>query len=167
MPGSGKSTLGKKAAALLQLPFIDLDKLIEAHQGQSIASIFEHKGEHYFREIEKQMLLEAITNHRDFLMATGGGAPCFFDNLQIMKKAGTTIFLNMPLADIANRMSEKGINKRPLLSGLDQENIAKEFTARFQHRMPFYQQAHYLIKKGDMHPEHIASLINNQSKLKS
>lgn len=164
MPGSGKSTLGRKTANLLQLPFIDLDKLIEIHQRQSIASIFERKGEHYFRAIEKQMLLEAIANHRDFLMATGGGAPCFFDNLQIMKEVGITIFLDMPLADIANRMSKRGINKRPLLSGLDQENIEKEFAARFQHRMPFYQQAHYLIKKGDMHPEHIASLIEHQCK---
>ncbi len=159
MPGSGKSTLGKKVAALLQLPFIDLDKLIEIQQQQTIASIFEQKGESYFRETEQQMLLSAIARHHHFLMATGGGAPCFFDNAQVMKTAGITIFLDMPMEDIARRMSKKGLNKRPLLSGLDQENMAQEFAARFQHRMPFYQQAHHIIKKDDMHPEHIASLV--------
>lgn len=164
MPGSGKSTIGKKLAALLELPFIDLDKVIEEHEGQTIASIFESQGESYFRYIERQMLLKTIKRNKDFVMATGGGAPCFFDNIEKMKQAGTTIFLNMPMPHIIQRMSDKGKAKRPLLSGLDQDNLEKEFVARFAYRMAYYQQAHHEIKEGDMDPTHIASLLTSKSK---
>lgn len=163
MPGSGKSTIGKKLAALLALPFIDLDKVIEAHAGQSIASIFESRGESYFRYIERQMLLDTIKRNKSFVMATGGGVPCFFDNLEKMKQAGVTIFLNMPMTHIVQRMSTKGKAKRPLLSGLDQDNLEKEFIARFAYRMAYYQQAHYEIKEGDMDASHIASLLKSKS----
>lgn len=163
MPGSGKSTIGKKLAALLELSFIDLDKVIEEHAGQSIASIFESQGESYFRYLERQVLLDTIKRNKNFVMATGGGAPCFFDNLEKMKKAGITIFLNMPMTHIVQRMSAKGKAKRPLLSGLDQNNLEKEFIARFEYRMAYYQQAHYEIKEGDMDPVHIASLLKSKS----
>lgn len=163
MPGSGKSTIGKKLAVLLDLPFIDLDKVIEAHAGQSIASIFDSQGESYFRYLERQMLLNTIKSNKNFVLATGGGAPCFFDNLEKMKQAGTTIFLNMPMTHIVQRMSAKGKAKRPLLSGLDQDNLEKEFVARFAYRMAYYQQAHHEIKEGDMDPVHIASLLKSAS----
>lgn len=163
MPGSGKSTIGKKLAALLALPFVDLDKVIEEHAGQSIASIFESQGESYFRYMERQMLLETIKRNKNFVMATGGGAPCFFDNLERMKQAGITIFLNMPMAHIVQRMSSKGKAKRPLISGLNQESLEEEFITRFAYRMAYYQQAHYQIKEGDMDASHIASLLKSKS----
>ncbi len=163
MPGSGKSTTGKKLAKKLGLPFIDLDKVIEKHTGQTIASLFQEKGESYFRILEKNLLEETIQSQPAFVMATGGGAPCFFDNLQRMKEAGTTIFLNKSLVAIARKISKKGIAKRPLLAGMDQQNLEKELAAKFQHRMAFYQKAHYEIKEGDIDASYIASFIKSKS----
>lgn len=159
MPGSGKSTWGRKLAASLRLPFIDLDRIIEMHLGQSIAGVFQAKGEDYFRETERELLLKAIHHHRDFVMATGGGAPCFFDNLQQMKQAGTTIFLDVPFAEIIRRMSKKGRAARPLLAGMDQDNLEADFTDRFRHRLAFYQQAHHILGEDNLNVSSVISLI--------
>lgn len=163
MPGSGKSTIGKQLAVQLDLPFIDLDKEIERETSQKIRLIFQEKGEAYFRELERDTLHNRIHKYESFVMATGGGAPCFFDNLRQMQEAGITVFLNASPAGIARRMSKKGVKKRPLLSGMDLDNLEKEFTAKFQHRMPFYQQASYEIKEGDIDASYIASLIKSKS----
>lgn len=163
MPGSGKSTIGKQLAIHLDLPFIDLDKEIERETGQKIRFIFQEKGEAYFRELERDTLHKLIHEHLSFVMATGGGAPCFYDNLRQMKEVGITVFLNVSPAAIARRMSKKGVKKRPLLSGMDQDNLEKEFAAKFQHRMPFYQQARYEIKEGHIDASYIASLIKSKS----
>ncbi|MEM8967400.1 MAG: shikimate kinase, partial [Bacteroidota bacterium] len=101
LPGSGKSTLGKQLAEKLDLPFIDLDDIIEAEARQPIRKIFARQGEDYFRRLEQKTLLDTISQNSDFVMATGGGATCFFDNMQKMNDAGTTIFVDTPITEIA------------------------------------------------------------------
>jgi shikimate kinase len=79
--GCGKSTIGKKLAKTLSCKFIDLDKYIERKTGESIQQIFKEKGEKYFRVLETESLME-ICESDNLVIATGGGTPCFFDNMQ-------------------------------------------------------------------------------------
>ena len=147
LPGSGKSTLGKKLAKRLDLPFLDLDEIIEQEAGQPIRTIFTQQGEDVFRTIEQRALYQMIEQHNSFVLATGGGAPCFFDNLTVMNKAGTTLFLDVPVPTIVQRMRGNQITARPLLHGLDQERLVEEYTAKFEKRLPVYRQAHITINQ--------------------
>ncbi|MFM8739263.1 MAG: shikimate kinase, partial [Cytophagales bacterium] len=92
LPGSGKTTLGKQLAERLNIRFVDLDTEIEKSEGESIALIFKRFGEDHFRKAESTQLQKWANLNEDFVMATGGGAPCFFDNMEVMNQSGTTIF---------------------------------------------------------------------------
>ena len=146
LPGSGKSTLGKQLAARLTLPFLDLDDRIEQHTGEAIRDTFAQRGEAVFREIERRMLQEIIAEHDQFVLATGGGAPCFFDNMDLMNSSGTTLFLDVPIPTIVQRMQGDQISNRPLLQALDQDQLAQEYTAKFEKRLPVYRQAQVVVQ---------------------
>lgn len=123
MPGSGKTTLGKQVAAELNLPFVDLDHEIEAQAGKAISQIFADDGETSFRLLESQLLKEWATKADDFVMATGGGAPCFHEGIKIINDSGFSIFLDVPLEQLVKRVEKK--NHRPLLRGEHSELHAK------------------------------------------
>jgi shikimate kinase len=91
--GSGKSVMGKRISQSAQLPFIDLDNEIEKEEGMKIQEIFSKKGEDYFRTLEAAAL-RRHSEAEEFVMATGGGAPCFHGNMDFINKTGTSIFLN-------------------------------------------------------------------------
>jgi len=139
---SGKSTLGKKLARSLGYRFVDLDKLIEKDQDTDIHSIFSQKGESYFRDIESRMLKEIVPN-RGIVLASGGGTPCFFDNMKYIKKLGISIFLDVPAADLARRIENHGKDDRPILSGA--VSLEGELTRKIEERRPFYSQADLTI----------------------
>ncbi|MEM6841106.1 MAG: shikimate kinase [Bacteroidota bacterium] len=149
LPGSGKSTLGKQLAGQIELPFIDLDDVIEAAAQQPIREIFAQQGEDYFRRLEQKSLLDTIAQNLEFVMATGGGAPCFFDNMQKMNQAGTTIFVDTPVVIITERMKKEGVAVRPLLHELNTDNFAEAFYQKFAHRLPYYQQAKITVTSED------------------
>ena len=88
LPGSGKTTLGKKVATYLQLPFFDLDEVIERSAGKRVPEIFADEGEAAFRKMESDTLQKIIADHSDFVMATGGGAPCFHNGIGISPVTG-------------------------------------------------------------------------------
>ena len=89
--GCGKSTIGKRLAQKLSLSFIDLDAHIQNNYRKTIADLFDEKGEEAFRRIEQQALME-VADFEDVLVSTGGGAPCFFDNMEVMNRAGVTVY---------------------------------------------------------------------------
>ncbi len=93
MPGAGKSTVGKALAAKLNRPFLDLDAEIEKMAGQTIPEIFEKLGEVYFRNLETKALIEISSSEEKLIIATGGGTPCFADNLQFMQLKGKVLYL--------------------------------------------------------------------------
>ena len=137
--GSGKSTIGDALAARLQLPFIDLDKRIEAHEGSNVSEIFERNGEHYFRSIESAVLEELIRTEASAVIATGGGTPCFNSNLDLMHVNGVTVYLKCRIETLMQRLQGTA-ETRPLLqaAGFSPENHLKA-------RESVYQQAQHVI----------------------
>ena len=133
MPGSGKSTAGKYLARELRYEFLDLDDLIEDQEGIKIAQIFKEQGEDYFRQLEQDEL-KRIQGTR-LVIATGGGTPCFFDNMEWMNTNGFTIFLNRDLETLIDRT--KGKEHRPLLLSNPVESLKK----LLEKRLPSYQKA--------------------------
>ena len=143
MPSSGKTTLGKKLARALGYRFVDLDKLIVNDQKKSIPEIFQEKGEAYFREVESRILQDTRPDHW-LGVSTGGGAPCFFDNMDFIKKNGISLFLDVPPAELASRILKHGKDDRPLLSGVIE--LEKELQERLLVRLPFYERADFTIQ---------------------
>ncbi len=161
MPGSGKTTLGQQLAAHLQLTFVDLDDEIVKAAGKSIKDIFEQEGEAHFRKLERERLQHCIVTYSRFVMATGGGTPCFFDNMEAMKKAGTVVFLNTSLQTIQARLGGQEITKRPLMKDVDLKKFTESFKVKFDQRMPVYLRADVVLEEKQLmlSCEEIAELI--------
>ena len=109
--GSGKSTVGKRLAANLKWSFIDLDERIETETGMKISSIFSEKGELHFRHIESKVLRD-LKNEENTIISTGGGTPCFNENMDFMTRTGLTVYLKM-----SERMNFKGLLRTSLPKG--------------------------------------------------
>jgi shikimate kinase len=156
LPGSGKTFLGNQLAALLQIPFFDLDGFIEEKSGKKVAEVFVRFGEDFFRSMEHDSLLQLLELQGDYVLATGGGTPCFFDNMSKINQLGLSVFLNPPVDVICRRLSameESG--KRPLLQ--TSESLPALIDKLKLKRMPYYRQAR-LMYAGDNFQE-LAMLI--------
>ena len=160
LPGSGKSTLARQLGRLMEMAFIDLDHEIEHITRMPISEVFQHHGEAYFREVERDTLDKVIHERQEFVMATGGGTPCFHQNMEKMNQVGITIFIDIPSQEIIGRMSKKGMADRPLFRNLDEKNMVAEFDKKFSHRIPYYQQAKIEISGDHVTPERIIHLIS-------
>lgn len=142
--GSGKTTTGKLLAKKLNLQFIDTDMFIENRYCKSISAIFEEKGETGFREIERRILLE-ILDFENVVVSTGGGTPCFFDNMDLMNQSGITVYLKASVDELAERL-KNGKQKRPLVKGKDLEEIKTCIAANLEKREHFYNQAAFIFE---------------------
>ncbi|MBX2946567.1 MAG: shikimate kinase [Cyclobacteriaceae bacterium] len=160
LPGSGKSTFGKQLAEALQLPFIDLDKEIEQACGMPVAEIFASKGEPWFREQESVTLRTIVGKDHSFVMATGGGTPCFHGSMELMNQAGTTIFLDIPLNIIEQRISEVEKSARPLFKS--ERSVSEKLQQLYEHRLPFYQQAVIHVNEPPLLNKVLAELLSKK-----
>ncbi len=143
--GSGKTHIGKKLATRLGVDFIDLDEHIESSENASIAQIFSEHGEGYFRELESAVL-GGVVRLNDVVVATGGGAPCFFDNMERMNASGTTVYLKTSGALLWSRLKNQ-IAKRPLLAGKPPAEIQRFITEQLKVRAPYYERAGLIIEQ--------------------
>lgn len=142
LPGCGKSTLGKVLARKFHLPFIDLDTVIEQEEGMVVPEIFSLKGEKYFRELEASCLRKTLDRQGGMILATGGGAPCFHDNMDLILEKGQSIYLEVPFELLAKRLFAEGVEKRPLLKGIKEtEDLVRLLEEKFAYRIPYYQKA--------------------------
>ncbi|WP_316791389.1 shikimate kinase [Pedobacter frigoris] len=137
--GCGKSTLGKKLATKLGYDFIDLDQQLEKEIGDSVGNYFAAHGEDAFRRQEKKTLQD-YNYPANIVVATGGGAPCYFDNMEWMNANGKTVYIEMSPVALAKRL-ESGKEKRPLIKNLNEAELIAFIEAKLAEREVFYKQA--------------------------
>ena len=143
MPCSGKTTFGKAFATNLNCRFLDLDAEIMRLQGCTIAQIFENAGESGFRKIESETL-RSLDFGASAVVATGGGAPCFYDNITFMRTRGTVLWLDPEMHVLKTRFLADSHNSRPLLQDTSADFDTK-IAAMYEARKPLYRQAHYRL----------------------
>jgi len=158
--GSGKTTAGKKLAKLLGYGFADLDEHIEKRSGKRIADIFAIDGEEEFRKLEHRYL-EKLCKLDNYVIATGGGTPCFGKNLKIMKSAGKVIYLKMPAAALAKRLSQTD-NERPLLKNTGNKSLEKHIEEHLAQREKFYEQADVVVSGVSLDVKELAAVAGNR-----
>lgn len=146
--GAGKTTLGKLLARKLDVSFIDLDWYIEERYHKTVGELFQERGEQGFRELERSMLHEvgAIEN---VVISTGGGAPCFYDNMEFMNENGTTIFLEVN-PDVLFRRLRIAKQQRPILQNKTDEELTSFIENALNARRPFYTQAQYIFNADEL-----------------
>ena len=164
--GSGKNWWGSTLAEKLDIPFFDLDEEVEKSTGKDIVSIFRDKGEAFFREKEMQVLFQLFDNLTgssvNAIIATGGGTPCFGENMQWMNNHGLTVWLNPTIAELVGRL-EKETEKRPLLQGKTGLTLADFIEGKLVERKPFYNLARIEIKNTHIAVEEFINLLHNAS----
>jgi shikimate kinase len=157
--GSGKTTSGKRLAVALNYPFFDLDHQITAATGMSIPSYFAVYGEDAFRQLEKETL-QAYTYPDHCVISTGGGTPCYFDNMDWMNNNGLTVFIDMPPVALAKRL-EQGKHKRPLLKDLDSDQMIEFIREKLEGRLLFYRKAKVIINGLSLSTESLHVAVRN------
>ena len=142
--GAGKSHHGRWLAGELDVPFHDLDTLVVEENGATISELFTLRGEAGFRKLERDALLHTSELGHS-IVATGGGTPCHFDNMAWMNENGYSIYLDVPVGVLASRL-KKERELRPLLSGVNEEELEQFIGKLLEHRMAFYRHAHATVQ---------------------
>lgn len=155
--GAGKSYWAKKMSKWIKSAGYDLDALIEMNEEKTIAELFAEDGEAYFRKTETK-LLKWFKEKKKYVLATGGGTPCFNENIQWMKKEGIVIWLDESVDVLMQRlMKEK--EHRPLIATLNEQQIAKFLEEQLVNRFSFYQQANYRVTSDQITESELKKII--------
>jgi shikimate kinase len=152
----GKSSLGKALAEAMTLPFIDLDTEIERISNASITSIIEHQGELKFRQLESNVLKQTIAEKEHGVFALGGGTPVFYNHMELLNAEGETIFLDVPVGELARRL--EGDIERPLIQ--NKEDVAEFVAKHMFERRPYYSQAKHRISGASISVEELTAVLN-------
>lgn len=144
--GSGKTTMGKRLANRLNIPFIDLDEAIVEQEGEDITTIFETKGEAYFREIEHQKLKEILALPNQIVLSTGGGTPCFHNNMKLINKKSTSVYLKYSDAFLSSRLIASKTS-RPLLANYTNTELKLFIKQLLSKRESFYNESNFVVNE--------------------
>lgn len=153
--GAGKTTVGKALAQELNLTFYDLDWYIEERYRRTVPQLFAERGEAGFREIEKRVLHE-VAEFEDVVISSGGGTPCFFDNMDYMNGQARTVYLKAS-SDVLFQHLKMGKTERPLLKNKTDEELKQYIQDSLAAREPFYSKAQYMLD---------VTLLENYEKIK-
>lgn len=151
--GCGKSTIGKLLAEQLEMPFIDSDALIETEQQMTVSEIFASKGEAAFREMERQFCAN-LSAMPATVIAVGGGLPCYFDNLEVLKANGKVIYINASLQTITKRLKQER-EHRPLIQHLTDNELFPFVEEKLTERKDFYKKADIIMPNELDKPEKV------------
>ena len=155
--GCGKTFYAKKLSEIINLPFIDLDTFIEDKEKKSINKIMHEKGESYFREIENNNLNQILNRNNNFIFATGGGTPCFFNNLDLLNEFGLTIYLRKKPEKLYNFLIKNNCD-RPIFNSF---KTIEDFFNNFNYREKFYLKSKVTIDCDNLSNIQILTKINN------
>lgn len=156
--GSGKSTIGKLLAAKTAKKFIDLDNHIEKSEGKSIPQIFEQKGEVFFRSLEHRELKNTFIQN-NLIVATGGGIPCFYNNMELINNTGLSIFIDVAPEVLLKRLVNAK-EKRPVIKNKSEGDIIE----LINNRKKYYSKANLIIKAQGLSANEIVDKIIMQLK---
>lgn len=146
--GAGKTTAGRELAKELDLEFIDLDHFIQARYQKTVGQIFQEMGENEFRNIERNILRE-VGEFEDVVVSTGGGTPCFFDNMDYMNRVGTTVYLKASPKDLALRLNLCK-EKRPLIKDKDEKELYEFVVENLDKRESYYSRAKVIFEPEEL-----------------
>jgi len=160
--GSGKTTVGKVLAKALNLNFIDLDMYIEASENKTVPELFQSKGEIYFRKKEYVYLKEILAEQDNFVLSTGGGTPCYGDNMNtILEGTNTNFYLKVSLPGLVERLSEEK-SERPLIKDTPNEDLPEFIGKHLFERSFYYSKASHVILCDAKTPLDIADEIKKE-----
>lgn len=157
MMGSGKSFWSQKMAKWIKAGGYDLDELIEMHEEKAIAEIFSDEGEEYFRKTEAK-LLRWFKEKKKYVLATGGGTPCFHDNMTWMKKEGIVIWLDEPVDVLMKRLQAEK-EKRPLIANMDTASMQAFLSKTLAERTAYYAQANFYLTGAEITEAKLKNII--------
>ena len=155
--GCGKTTAGKKLAQELKLGFIDLDSFIEQKHSSKLSDIFEKQGEKKFRQLEQSALI-SILESDNIIVATGGGTPCFRNNMELMNNNGYTIYINMTPEDLVKRL-EKLSTSRPLLKNKTGKQLLDYISDTLTAREKYYLQSKSIVDGNNINIYELVKLV--------
>ena len=167
--GSGKSTTGKRLAAKLGWQFRDIDAMIEEKDGMPVGEIFSTRGEEYFRKRELETVA-GLAEKTDIVVSCGGGTPCFYDNMEVMKASGIVVYLKMPPEALVRRL-EPARDTRPLIKSLSGGELFEKISSLLKEREVFYEKAHIVVNGLSVNlnglVEEIRLLLNRKDRIQS
>jgi shikimate kinase len=141
---AGKSSIARRIARLLNLNFYDLDNVVEDREQKTIPEIFKDNGENYFRELETKYLLEILHEKNNFVLATGGGTPCFKQNLEIILEKTLCIYIKLSNKALVNRIINSK-KSRPLVDKLSESELLEFVEKHLSEREVFYNKSHIIV----------------------
>ncbi|NLA48846.1 MAG: AAA family ATPase [Bacteroidales bacterium] len=159
--GSGKSTMGRRLAALMEWQFLDLDDKIEEIAGKTIARIFSEDGEEEFRKMESETL-KSLTGTVNVIISTGGGTPCHSGNMDYMLETGITVYLKMTPGQLASRLRDSSA-ERPLLKNIPDEEMLSFIGKKLSDREQWYTKAGITVDGLNPDPKQLKSMIESGS----
>lgn len=158
--GSGKTHWGKILSRQINLPYFDLDEVIVASEKKSVQQIFHDSGEEYFRVKEQEVLEALVDDHTDVIISTGGGTPCFFNNIDFMKQQGKVVWLNTAIDILVERLLKQK-HSRPLIKNISDTELKSFIIKKLQDRKMYYEQAHVMLHEESITIESLLKLIQN------
>lgn len=161
--GSGKTHWGRLLSKKLGLTFYDLDTVIVEQEKKSVADIFGEKGEEYFRYKETEALERLAEEQEGFILSCGGGTPCFFNNIEFMKKSGKVIWLNTSIDVLTQRLLRER-KSRPLIRGVDESDLGRYIVRKLSERRMYYQQADVMVNEESITLDELVRLLFQSEK---
>lgn len=140
---AGKTSIGKSLSVAIHRDFVDTDKLIELKENLTVDIIFEEYGDTYFREVESEIVQSY--DFKEMIVSTGGGLPCFNDNMGKLLVQGTTIYLKASTETITNRLLQTDLSKRPLLKDIAMTELSNNISVKLSERKFYYEQADHIV----------------------